>query len=294
MSESITIHNLRRCAGPECGRPFATCRSCGWTRRYCSSSCRDETRRRRVREAGHRYQQSILGRQAHAARQARYRERQRVADAAGWRPVSHDGRRRPERDGEERCPGVRVVSDEGPVERDLASTLAPEAARARAVGHEGDWPEPAGCGLTSTLCPEAACAGALGDEGNQPASAECDLASTLAPEAACVRAESEGGSRPGDFVSLPPETVTHHSADWAPRHDGREEPSGRPMVPSRGMSEALERHIPPVPLCAFCGRGDHRTFMNVQDGPPPDPARLGRRFRWGGAREPARSELRVL
>jgi hypothetical protein len=134
MTESVTIHNLRRCASPECGRLFAVCRGCGWTRRYCSSSCRDETRRRRVREAGHRYQQSIGGRQAHAARQARYRERQRVesralpatltAEAAS---VSDEGGRRAGDGGKECEPAERDPASRSPPKR---HSCGPRATRA--------------------------------------------------------------------------------------------------------------------------------------------------------------------
>lgn len=285
MTESITIHHLRRCAGPECGRIFAVCRSCGWTRRYCSSSCRDETRRRRVREAGHRYQQSIGGRQAHAARQARYRERQRVqsrappltptGDAAS---VSDEGGRGPGGDGKE-C---------GPAERDPASTLTPEAACARAEGHDGG------------RRPR--------DGSKERRSAERGLVSTL--EAASSRAVSERGcpgddgeeSRPGlleerwpaerDVVSVP--LVTHHPSGQGPSSGGPEMPSRRPIERPRGASAVLGPNRPPLPRCAFCGRGHDRIFLIVDDGPPPDPARLGRRFRWRSATEPAGPEFRVL
>jgi len=218
MTESVTIQKLRRCASPECGCLFAVCRSCGWTRRYCSSSCRDETRRRRVREAGHRYQQSSGGRQAHAARQARYRQRQSVR--------SH------------------VL---------LPSTPAPELANLRAVSDKGGRRP--------------------GDNGE-------------------VRCPKDRGPADRDLVSVPP--VTHHPAGHASSSDGREEPSGRPIVRSSGMPTALGRRVSPLPWCAFCGRGHHRTFLIVQDGPPPHLARLGRRFRWRGATEPACSESRVL
>lgn len=261
MTDSVTIHHLRRCAGPECGRIFAVCRSCGWTRRYCSSSCRDEIRRRRVRAAGHRYQQSIGGRQAHAARQARYRERQRVQSRA------------------------------------LPSTLTGEAAERDPV---------------STLTPEAACVRTEGDEGGrrpgdgskERRSAERGLAST--PEAASSRAVTERGcpeddreeSSPAlpeerwpaerDVVSVP--LVTHHPSGQGPSSGGPEKSSRRPIERPAG----LEPNRPPLPRCAFCGRGHDRIFLIVDDGPPPDPARLGRRFRWRADTEPAGPEFRVL
>ena len=93
MTESLVVHRLQLCAGRGCRRLFAVCRSCGWTRRYCSAECRDGARRMCVREAGRRYQQTDEGRSAHAARQARYRERRREASEASPRAqeqASHD------------------------------------------------------------------------------------------------------------------------------------------------------------------------------------------------------------
>ena len=82
MTDSLVLHRLQLCAGRGCRRLYAVCGSCGWTRRYCSVECRDGARRVFVREAGRRYQQTDEGRSAHAARQARYRERRREASEA--------------------------------------------------------------------------------------------------------------------------------------------------------------------------------------------------------------------
>ena len=71
MTESLVVHRLQLCAGRGCRRLFAVCRSCGWTRRYCSAECRDGARRMCVREAGRRYQQTDEGRSAHAALSAK-------------------------------------------------------------------------------------------------------------------------------------------------------------------------------------------------------------------------------
>jgi hypothetical protein len=44
---------------------------------YCTGECAKKARRQSMREAGRRYQASKKGRQAHAARQSRYREKKR-------------------------------------------------------------------------------------------------------------------------------------------------------------------------------------------------------------------------
>jgi hypothetical protein len=50
---------------------------------YCTGDCAEKTRRHSMREAGKRYQASRKGRQAHAARQDRYRERKRLIALQG-------------------------------------------------------------------------------------------------------------------------------------------------------------------------------------------------------------------
>jgi hypothetical protein len=70
-------NRLATCAAPLCGRPFAVCGPCDRGRRYCSPDCCVSARRARQRQATRLYQSSDRGRLAHAARQARYRERAR-------------------------------------------------------------------------------------------------------------------------------------------------------------------------------------------------------------------------
>ncbi len=66
------------CAGPSCGQHFFLCSHCDRGHRYCGAACSETARRRSLREAGTRYQATTDGRHAHARRQARYRERQKV------------------------------------------------------------------------------------------------------------------------------------------------------------------------------------------------------------------------
>jgi hypothetical protein len=63
------------CARPECRQIFFLCSRCDRGHRYCGACCRNEARRRSLREAGRRYQATRDGRFAHAARQRRYAER---------------------------------------------------------------------------------------------------------------------------------------------------------------------------------------------------------------------------
>ena len=53
------------------------CSCCDRGHRYCGSTCADTSRRESQRAAGQRYQDSRRGRRCHAARQGRYRQRQR-------------------------------------------------------------------------------------------------------------------------------------------------------------------------------------------------------------------------
>jgi hypothetical protein len=70
-------NRLATCAAPLCGRLFAVCGPCDRGRRYCSLDCSVSARRARQRQATRLYQSTDRGRLAHAARQARYRERAR-------------------------------------------------------------------------------------------------------------------------------------------------------------------------------------------------------------------------
>ena len=75
---------LFNCAS--CGRQVVLCRRCDHGNIYCSRPCSGRARRRSVRLAGQRYQNSRRGRHKHAERQQRYRERRRVR-------APEDGRR---------------------------------------------------------------------------------------------------------------------------------------------------------------------------------------------------------
>ena len=88
-------NRLATCGAVGCSRLFAVCESCDRGRRYCSEECAALARRAQTRRAGRCYQASERGRQAHAARQARYRAKrsrvthQRVADSSDLRAISH-------------------------------------------------------------------------------------------------------------------------------------------------------------------------------------------------------------
>ena len=70
-----------------CEEPCMICSQCDRGHRYCSSSCRDKARRRNVREAGRRYQNTARGRRHHARRQAEYlRRKQRKMTHHSCRP----------------------------------------------------------------------------------------------------------------------------------------------------------------------------------------------------------------
>ncbi len=60
----------RRCLNPDCNAMFALCRSCDRGQRYCSDPCRKRMLRRQLLAAGHRYQASEAGKEAHRHRQS--------------------------------------------------------------------------------------------------------------------------------------------------------------------------------------------------------------------------------
>lgn len=66
------------CGRPECRQVFFLCSVCDRGRRYCAAACSRRARAESVREAGRRYQRTRDGRHAHAARQAAWRQRQKV------------------------------------------------------------------------------------------------------------------------------------------------------------------------------------------------------------------------
>ncbi|WP_309895929.1 hypothetical protein [Archangium sp.] len=70
------------CGRPECRQVFFLCSACDRGRRYCGSACSRRARTASVREAGRRYQRTRDGRHAHAARQAAWRQRQKVTHQA--------------------------------------------------------------------------------------------------------------------------------------------------------------------------------------------------------------------
>ena len=58
-----------------CHRLVVICRHCDRGQRYCSAGCAQVQRRHSVREAGRRYQRTLLGARNNAARQKRWRRR---------------------------------------------------------------------------------------------------------------------------------------------------------------------------------------------------------------------------
>ena len=68
------------CRAPGCGRMFFICSHCDRGQVYCSPGCRDAARRRQLRAANLRHQQSEEGRLDHCDRQRAYRRR--LAEAA--------------------------------------------------------------------------------------------------------------------------------------------------------------------------------------------------------------------
>ena len=77
------VQRVVTCSWPACRRLFGVCSACdgdGGSRVYCSRDCAAHARRRSVREAGRTYQRTDRGKAHHAARQARYRERQALRE----------------------------------------------------------------------------------------------------------------------------------------------------------------------------------------------------------------------
>ncbi len=79
--ESVLLRpDCRRFVCDLCSQVAYICSWCDRGHRYCSDFCRDQARRRSVREAGLRYQRTQQGRLLHAKRQAEYRARQRASE----------------------------------------------------------------------------------------------------------------------------------------------------------------------------------------------------------------------
>ncbi len=72
----VLFPDRRRFHCCRCKKVVYICSHCDRGQMYCSRGCRDEARRMCVREAGARYQQTRRGREKHARRQQRYRDRQ--------------------------------------------------------------------------------------------------------------------------------------------------------------------------------------------------------------------------
>lgn len=70
-----------------CAKQVILCRPCDRGNQYCSLECSRLQRRRSLLRAGTHYQKSFAGKRAHAARQAKYRERL----AASNKKVTHHG-----------------------------------------------------------------------------------------------------------------------------------------------------------------------------------------------------------
>ena len=72
-----TVFRQRVCQFPPCSGVFYLCRHCDRGQLYCSSRCREKSRRLQRREANRRYEQSLgdEGRLDHRQRQREYRQR---------------------------------------------------------------------------------------------------------------------------------------------------------------------------------------------------------------------------
>ena len=110
FSSVVAMKNAARlftCAS--CRRQVVLCRRCDHGNIYCSRHCSGRARRRSVRLAGQRYQDSRRGCHKHAERQRRYRERRRCpapAVRASVQKVTHHPLTR-----ERRRPFVRKTQD---------------------------------------------------------------------------------------------------------------------------------------------------------------------------------------
>ena len=69
------VLRLRTCCNPDCHELFTICTCCDRGQRYCSDPCRDQMRRKQLRAANRRLQESIEGRQDHRDRQREFRRR---------------------------------------------------------------------------------------------------------------------------------------------------------------------------------------------------------------------------
>jgi hypothetical protein len=133
------VFRQRVCHFPACGAVFYLCPHCDRGQRYCSSRCRDKSRRWQRCEANRRYQQSLglEGRLDHRQRQREYRQRlkARVTDQSSL-PTS---------------PCVKLTAPSVPqrAEAPLAADFSPAEAEYTAsgvvcqiCGRRGQWVNP--------------------------------------------------------------------------------------------------------------------------------------------------------
>ena len=115
------------CAHLPCRQVFFVCSGCDRGQAYCGRRCRDEARRRSVREAGRRFALTRPGRFGRADRQRRHRERAK----SSTQKVTHQG---------------VVPSTAGAMVGlpfDLAAAEAPRATASRATARRSEsaeWP----------------------------------------------------------------------------------------------------------------------------------------------------------
>lgn len=111
------------CHFPLCGAVFYLCRHCDRGQRYCSSRCREKSRRHQRREANRRHQHSPEGRLDHRDRQRAYRRRlnARVTDQSSLRASP--------------CVNLTVP----PAREPAAATPAPDFLPSPGVQHAAGW-----------------------------------------------------------------------------------------------------------------------------------------------------------
>lgn len=90
-SDSQSPFRQRFCLDRDCGELFFICSHCDRGQRYCSEKCRKASRRRQVRLANERYQQSTEARLDHRDHQRAYRLRKAHSESAstGARVTDH-------------------------------------------------------------------------------------------------------------------------------------------------------------------------------------------------------------
>ena len=107
---------------PQCHQQVVLCPRCDHGNHYCSRECSENARRASQRLAGRRYQDGLPGRRKHAARQRRYRDRQRCeaaqSEACGRKVTHHPSTRQHRRvvvpGTPKRRRGTRPFGDEEP------------------------------------------------------------------------------------------------------------------------------------------------------------------------------------